>query len=134
MASKSAAALRVVSEMREERPPSADEQRPGFANTDDVRAFAEELPDKFLHCREMNHNWRPFDVGSHKDGGYERTLRCSRCYTRKVQHLDSAGMPVGGTRYEYPEGYQSDGLGRIVGEGRGALRLASITRFMSKGK
>lgn len=108
-------------------PAPPDDDR--WADVDAVAEFAEGLPERFLHCREMNHNWRPFDVGRHKDGGYERTLRCVRCKTRKVQHLDVRGMPVGGTRYEYPDGYQSDGLGRIVGEGRGALRLESIKRL-----
>jgi hypothetical protein len=130
MARRSAAALRVVKERDEEqRPPSAAESRDGYADTGEVEAFAAELPEKFLHCREMNHNWRPFDVGPHKDGGYERTLRCVRCKTRKVQHLDRYGMLIGGTRYEYPEGYQAENLGRIVGEGRGALRLESIKRI-----
>lgn len=101
-----------------------------YADTQDVSEWAKDLPVKFLHCREMNHNWRPHDVGRHKDGGYERTLRCVRCRTRKVQHLDTSGMLVGGTRYEYPDGYQTDGMGRIVGEGRGALRIESILRIV----
>lgn len=126
MARRSAAALRVVAEAR---PPSAEVKRDGYADVGEVEAFAAELPEKFLHCREMNHNWRPFDVGRHKDGGYERTLRCVRCKTRKVQHLDANGMLIGGTHYEYPEGYQVQHLGRIVGEGRGALRLESIKRI-----
>lgn len=132
MARRSAAALRVLREREQDSPPSAEPKREGYADADEVRAFAEDLPERFLHCREMNHNWRPFDVGSHKDGGYERTLRCVRCRTKKVQHLDSYGMPVGGTRYEYPAGYTTEGLGRIVGAGRGVLRLESIKRITSK--
>lgn len=101
---------------------------PRYADTGDVSEWAKGLPERYLHCREMNHNWRPFQVGRHKDGGYERTLRCVRCRTRKVQHLDTHGMLIGGTRYEYPQGYTAD-LGRIVGEGRGALRIESILRI-----
>lgn len=107
-------------------------QAPEGADVDAVEEFAATLPERFLHCREMNHNWRPYTVGSHKDGGYERVLRCVRCKTKKTQHLDLRGMPVGGIRYEHPEGYLSEGLGRIVGEGRGALRLESIKRIVAK--
>lgn len=125
--------------LRSVPPPQADDtqdddrpafSRPRYASTDEVSEWAKDLPERFLHCREMNHNWRPFNVGRHKDGGYERTLRCQRCKTRKVQHLDTHGMLVGSPRYEHPEGYQAQGLGRIVGEGRGALRIESILRIV----
>jgi hypothetical protein len=107
-------------------PPSQDIN---YAALSEVEAFAEELPEKFLHCREMNHNWRPFTVGRYKDGGFERVLRCVRCRTKKVQHLDASGMILGGSKYEHPEGYLHKGMGRIVGEGRGLLRLESIKRI-----
>ena len=32
--------------------------------------------------------------------------------------------------YEYPDGYLTDNIGRIVGEGRGLLRLESIMRVL----
>lgn len=100
-----------------------------YADPGEVAEFAENLPEKFLHCREMNHNWRPYDVGRHKDGGWERTLRCVRCKTRKTQHLDQFGMIVGSAKYIHPEGYLHKGMGRIVGEGRGILRIESIKRI-----
>lgn len=105
-----------------------------YAALDEVQDFAGTLPEKYLHCREMNHNWRPYTVGRHKDGGYERTLRCVRCRTLKTQHLDTNGMLLGGTKYEHPEGYLHAGMGRIVGEGRGLLRLESIKRITAKGE
>lgn len=103
-----------------------------YADPKEVAAFAEVLPERFLHCREMNHNWRPHTVGTYKDGGYERTLRCVRCKTLKVQHLDRYGMLVGSAKYEHPDGYLHVGMGRIVGESRGLLRLESIKRITSK--
>lgn len=105
---------------------------PLYADTGEVESFAHELPERFLHCREMNHNWRPYTVGRHKDGGYERVLRCVRCRTLKTQHLDSHGMIVGSAKYEHPAGYLHQGMGRIVGEGRGVLRLESIRRIAAK--
>lgn len=34
--------------------------------------------------------------------------------------------------YTYPEGYLTKDIGRIVGEGRGVLRLASVLRTINK--
>jgi hypothetical protein len=94
-----------------------------------IEEFAEELPDKYLHCRELGHNWRPFTAGSHPDGGFERVLRCTRCRCRRVQELTSRGAVVT-NKYIHPEGYLSKGHGRIVGEGRDMLRLVSLKRLV----
>ena len=103
-----------------------------LAELDEVTEFASGLPERFLHCREMNHNWKPFTVGRHKDGGYERVLRCVRCKTEKTQHLDQYGMILGSAKYDHPDGYLHEGFGRIVGEGRGLLRLESIKRITER--
>lgn len=95
-----------------------------------VEEFAEQLPDKYLHCRELGHLWRPWKAGHHPDGGYTRTLRCTRCRTKREQELSERGM-VMTSRYIHPEGYLSEGIGRITGEGRGLLRLASIKRVLT---
>ncbi len=131
MARRSAAARRILAE----EPATLSQSRngrqraePHYADVGEVAAFAAELPEKFLHCRELSHTWRPFDVGRHRDGGFERTIRCTRCRAKKVQHLDASGMLLG-SKMEYPKGYLHEGLGRIIGEGRGALRLASISRI-----
>lgn len=101
------------------------------ADLDEVRSFAASLPERFLYCREMGHNWKPYSAGRFKDGGFERVLRCTRCRTRRVQEINHHGL-ITRSRYEHPEGYLSEGLGRIVGEGRGALRLESIKRIVAK--
>lgn len=106
-------------------PPDPEHQ----ALLEDVRAFAEGLPAAYLECRDLMHNWLPFDIGRHRDGGYERTLRCSRCKCRKTQHLSVDGMLIGGGRMQYPDGYLSeDGLGRLDGAARGAMRSVSVQR------
>lgn len=124
------AAARALKAVESRRPPPPNPVL--YADEAEVEEFAAHLPERYLHCREMNHNWRPFTVGSHADGGFERVLRCVRCRTRKTQHLDSRGMIVGSAKYEHPEGYLHAGMGRIVGEGRGLLRLESIKRIASK--
>jgi hypothetical protein len=138
VARRSAAARRLLEE--EEQPRRRGrlravkpDDKPLYADADEVRDFAETLPERFLHCRELNHNWRPYTVGSHPDGGYERVLRCTRCRTRKIQSLTTSGALMGGVKYIHPPGYLHEGFGRIVGEGRDALRLESIKRIVSKG-
>lgn len=79
----------------------------------------------------MGHNWRPHTAGRFKDGGFERILRCVRCKTERHQNLDSRGTPLS-SKYVHPEGYLNKGMGRIVGEGRGILRLESIKRIVNK--
>lgn len=103
-----------------------------FADVGDVADFAEALPEKFLYCREMGHNWRPYSAAGYKDGGFERTLRCTRCRTRRVQEISNRGIVLA-NKYIHPDGYLSKGMGRIVGEGRGVLRLESIKRIVAKG-
>lgn len=99
-----------------------------FAQLGEVAEFAESLPERFLHCRELGHTWRPFTAGRHRDGGFERVLRCTRCRTRRVQEISSRGMVVS-NKYIHPDGYLHKGFGRIVGEGRGLLRLESLKRL-----
>ena len=104
----------------------------GSADPDAVAAWSEDLPDSYLMCRDIGHTWRPYTARVNPQGGYDRALRCSRCKTTRTQTLNSRGMPVS-SHYTYPDGYQSPaGTGRIDGEGRGALRLASTLRLIAK--
>lgn len=113
------------------RKTSTPAPRPGlWANNDEIASFAEELPDEFLLCREMGHRWLPHDAEEHRDGSFTRVLRCPRCKTRKVQDISARGV-IERTQYRHPEGYLHEGMGRIAGDGRGVLRLASIRRTIT---
>lgn len=101
------------------------------SDLDEIAAFAQTLKESFLYCREMGHNWRPLSAGRFKDGGYERILRCSRCRTERHQEITARGV-VFSNKYVHPEGYLHKGMGRIVGDGRGLLRLESIRRIVAK--
>lgn len=105
----------------------ADERH--YADLGSVQEFAEGLKESFLHCRELGHNWKPWGAGRHPDGGWERSLRCTRCKTERHQTITPTGM-VMSNKYVHPEGYLSEGLGRIVGEGRGLLRIEAIKRHV----
>ena len=101
-----------------------------FADIDNVRSYAADLPAKWLQCRELGHNWGPHKASLNEEGGFDRILACRRCTAKRHQILDSYGRIVSNS-YEYPDGYQMPpGQGRISGDARGVLRLASIQHTM----
>ena len=102
---------------------------PNYADVHEVAEFASTLTIAYLLCRELGHNWRPWTARS-INGGYERALRCTRCHTERWEVLSSTGAKIKG-HYVYPEDYLHAGLGRIVGDGRDALRLESLTRAIT---
>lgn len=103
----------------------------GYADPGEVADFAAELPISHLHCRELGHNWKPWVARIAEDGGFERALRCTRCRAERWQSLTRGGSIVS-SHYVYPDGYIHEGLGRIVGDGRDALRLESLTRALDE--
>lgn len=105
-----------------------------YAEPTEVAEFASTLPVSHLHCRELGHNWKPWVARSDAEGGgYERALRCTRCRAERWQVLSLSGAVVK-SHYVYPDGYVHQGMGRIVGEGRDALRLESLTRALDKSR
>lgn len=101
-------------------------QAPHYADAHEVADFARTLDAAFLACREIGHNWERWTARA-INGGYERALMCTRCATQRWEVLTSTGAKVKG-HYVYPEDYLHEGLGRIVGDGRDALRLESLSR------
>lgn len=102
----------------------------GYAARDEVERFAEGLSVGHLACREMGHNWRAWTARFDAEhNSFERALRCTRCRTERHQSIGLSGAMLS-NNYKYPEGYSAEGIGRIVGEGRDALRLESMTRTL----
>lgn len=94
------------------------------ATVRDVKRAVRDMDDAYLRCRDMGHNWRQARV--EKVGrGYERTLYCSSCKTNRHQTLNRYGV-VETNHYSYADGYQIKGLGRVNGDAKSALRLASL--------
>jgi hypothetical protein len=91
------------------------------------------LSDAYIMCRDMGHTWRPFRARFDPEvNGYQRVLRCGRCKTEREQTISASGLILSG-HYNYPDGYSLPaGTGRLTGEGRGALRLESTLRLISK--
>lgn len=98
----------------------------------EVESFAKGMRVSHLQCRELGHNWRPWVARYDSEhNAYERALRCTRCRTERWESIGLSGAKLG-ARYVYPEGYTApEGMGRIVGEGRDALRLESLTRSLA---
>lgn len=107
-----------------------EKQQPEGADREEIASFAAGLRISHLHCREMGHSWRAWVARFDSEhNSYERALRCTRCKTERWEHIGLSGAKLG-TSYVYPDGYQCE-YGRIVGEGRDALRLESLTRTLS---
>lgn len=105
----------------------------GSADPQAVAKWSHDLPDTFIMCRDMGHSWRPFRARFSADlNAYDRILRCGRCQTERAQVIGTDGSILSGG-YTYPDGYLTpNGSGRINGNGRGALRLESTLRLISK--
>lgn len=96
-----------------------------------VETFAESLPDRYLSCRELGHQWRAWRAQWDASArAFERELRCGRCKTTRAQLLDSRGHVLS-NRYTYPTGYQAKGVEGAVRVSRDVFRLESITRYLT---
>lgn len=116
--------LRLLESEREPVDPIDYEQRAA-----EIEEFAAQLTTNQLQCRELGHIWKPFNVSRLSGGAFLRTLRCSRCRTKREQELSSRGGVVH-NHYDYSDAknYQRKGMGRLVGSDRDTLRLASMFR------
>lgn len=106
-----------------------------YAKPRDVQAFAEGLKNQHLMCRTYGHGFNPYTVTRATAEGnkavyFEQTLRC-KCRVKRRLLLSRTGAIISST-YDYTEapGYLTQGIGRVVGEGRDVLRLEGITRLM----
>lgn len=106
----------------------ADEQ-PHYIDRDTA---IEALPAAFLHCRDFGHNWKPYRATWNPQFKYyEASLRCIRCKTQRTRFIGPRGE-MAGSKYEYADGYQMSGYGRMTGGERDHIRLASITHLLPK--
>jgi len=97
-----------------------------------VEEFAENLPDRYLNCRELGHVWKSwtveFDESSHS---YLRQLRCSGCKSLRKQLLDRHAGVIKNS-YDYSPGYLAKNVEKGVSLHRSAFRLEAIVRTLSK--
>lgn len=99
---------------------------PEFARRSEVQQAIKNMGENLRKCRRYGHHWRPLTAYRLARGkGWEETVYCPACDTKRFSQLDKDGDVVK-NQYHYPEGYLIVGLGRLTGADRGTLRIASI--------
>ena len=107
--------------------PKMPEPVPSVSNAD-VAQHAAQWDEGVLQCRTYGHVWQPSNATHNKRYRYYSIVQlCPRCGTERNMELSERGH-VYASWYSYPEDYLVVGLGRIMGEGRDVLRMATITR------
>jgi hypothetical protein len=90
----------------------------------EVETFADGLSKQYLLCRTYGHSWQPHragrvrDVSGHPTAAWEQTLRC-KCRVKRTHD------------YRDAPGYLTEGIGRITGHSKAALRKVAIMRLIA---
>lgn len=104
-------------------------QRPRrVATAKQIQEALNDIRDEHLVCRDFGHQWRQYAVKKAR-GGFERSMFCRQCKTARHQFVSNKGEIISNS-YSYVDGYQFRGLGRIVSEGKGLIRLETIERTL----
>jgi hypothetical protein len=92
--------------------------------------WVQDLPERYLLCRDIGHNWRPLTARITDAHTYTRTMRCTRCHTERHQDLSIYGAILS-SGYTYPDGYLAPpNSGRMTSDRRDGLRLESVQRLI----
>lgn len=103
-------------------------QAPKFADARDVQRIAPQWTDEQIECRDLGHHWRPSDVTHIARLRYYRVSHeCVRCGMVRIREMAETGHVYAST-YIYPEGYLVQGMGRVAGDAKDAVRIAAIKR------
>lgn len=105
-----------------------DPPRP--APLDDVKQFAAGLETETLVCRSSSHVWAMLTSSVRQvDHDLHWTTDCEQCGTVRTVIYTTSGY-LKGRRYEYPEGYRREGLGRIDIHGKAMMRVEMFRRMV----
>jgi hypothetical protein len=90
-----------------------------------------EMKPEHLQCRDYGHAWKPYTakVLGGRIGGYEYTLICSRCETKRYRQIGRTGALLK-NNYHYEPGYLIPNMGRMTGADRDQLRLAMVMALL----
>lgn len=111
-------------------PPRRRRRLAAVPDAPELAVLIERMTDNYLQCRDWGHSWRPYTASwDTAERCYISRLRCSRCRTQRVRYIGQAGQLLG-SHYDYAAGYLVQGLGRLTGEDRAVLRLASVQRVL----
>ena len=79
-----------------------------------------------IQCRDFGHSWRPYSARwLPAENCYRSELECQRCHTVRTRFLTRTGEQLSSS-YDYVDGYQVHGMGRLSGSDRDVIRLESI--------
>lgn len=99
-----------------------------WATRAEAAAAARRWDTQQLECRTNNHAWAFTSLTSNETlGFFHEVSTCSRCGTVKHKEMSTRGA-VFSSWYAHPEGYLSEGIGRIAGDARDALRIELVNR------
>lgn len=119
----------VKSPSRRKRGPAALSAVPEIGQTE-LEKQIYSMTIEHVQCRDFGHSWRPFSArllpGQNM---FEQVLRCARCTTVRTRHLGMRGQLLDSS-YDYVDGYQMKGLGRMSGTDRDVVRLASVRSIL----
>ena len=78
---------------------------------------AEQLHAHYSECRALGHDWQHIGAPDNSDGGpalgqYAYASRCRHCGTERTKWFNGRGLSAG-SRYRYPDEYQSRGEGKL---------------------
>lgn len=97
----------------------------------DLQAVVSGMDLTHVQCRDFGHSWRPYSarwIASYNS--YESQLICNRCKTIRTRFLSRTGA-LTNSNYDYADGYLVKGMGRLTGNDRDTIRLASILAVLS---
>jgi hypothetical protein len=95
-----------------------------------LEAAVQGLRPEFLQCRDYGHAWRKFTAKWLPSFNlYDVREKCMRCDTTRARSIGRHGERLG-AQYEYPDGYQMTGMGRLSGDDRDVIRLASVLHVL----
>lgn len=95
--------------------------------------WVETIPDEFLDCRDLRHQWVTLGSWLLGHGFRGRSLVCRRCGTGKEQILDKKGAIAVSRMSDYPSDYKKPAdtpPGRVPAE---MLRQEALERYDSEG-
>lgn len=102
--------------------------RAKHATPDDIRDIVNDLTEQYLLCRTYGHAWKPQGAVYSKDRRTIHTTQICACESDRYQDLDGRNGAVIKSHINYSEGYLIKGLGRVTGDAKGVIRLATVTR------
>jgi hypothetical protein len=101
--------------------------------TTSIEAAVNQMTFEQLECRDFGHSWKPYTarILGGRLGGYEFTLICDRCETKRYRQIGRTGALVK-SKYDYEPGYLIHGLGQLTRDDRDEFRLATVVAVIKR--